>query len=73
MCLAMCSSSQVRGCEGVACPEEVEDEEPKVRRMCGGSMEDSPLKGLDNNSPAVGEEKMACPDGMGNWNVQALC
>ncbi|XP_066346786.1 uncharacterized protein [Miscanthus floridulus] len=69
--LATCSS-QARGCEGGACPEEVEEEEePKAKRMCGGSTEDSPRKGMDSNSPAAGEETAAGPDGPGKGNVQA--
>jgi len=65
--LATCSS-QARGCEGGACPEEVEEEEPKAKRMCGGSTEDSPR---NSNSPAAGEETAAGPDGLGKGNVQA--
>lgn len=72
--LATCSS-QARGCEGGACPcpEEVkaEEEEPRAKRMCGGSTEDSPRNGLDSNSPAAGEETAAGPDGLGKGNVQA--
>lgn len=74
--LATCSS-QARGCEGGACPcpcpEEVkaEEEEPRAKRMCGGSTEDSPRNGLDSNSPAAEEETAAGPDGLGKGNVQA--
>jgi hypothetical protein len=63
--LATCSS-QARGCEGGACPEEVE--EPKAKRRCAGSTE---AADVDSNSPAAGEETAAGPDGLEKGNVQA--